>query len=487
MYSQIRNISIACITLIALGGFFETASADEEANKAIMQRVGELWNTGNLAIADEIFATDLVIHNPVFPDVVNLESYKGFIVGILRADFPDVHLAIEGMVAEGDKGATRWTCTGTHLGQGAFPPTGRQVALTGMMIYRFADGKIVESWWALDALGMMQQLGFIPPMWRSDDFTWGVPSEVTGDPGDPETNKAVMQRVEEFWNTGNLAIADEIFATDFVNHNPVLPVGVTGNHLEGYKESVVVLHTDFPDVYFTVEDMVAEGDKVVIRWTFTGTHLGEREGGLGPPTGRQITVTGMFIYRFADGKIVESWWAYDVLGMMEQLTAPEWPAQGVWITTVPTPMGNMIIKGTWVAQDAAQTRLTGEFEQINTYPVLIDVYPDSEQVKFAGALAQKIGLNKYEMTTLEYFTRTAGPSLEEIVGIGIVAGTFELIGPDLVQGQGTGAYYMPEQDTDQDGFPDEGQEPVVCVPWEWTGKRLSTMAGCVPTPLPEGE
>jgi steroid delta-isomerase-like uncharacterized protein len=484
MYSQIRNISIACITLIALGGFFETASADEEANKAIMQGVEEFWNTGNLAIADEIFATDFVYHNPVFPDVVNLESYKGLVVGIVRTDFPDIHLTVEDMLAEGDKGVIRWTFTGTHLGQGALgPPSGRQVTVTGMTLYRFADGKIVESWWAHDAIGMMQQLGFIPP-WR-ETYTWGVPAEVTGDPGDPETNKAIMQRVEEFWNTGNLAIADDIFATDFVWHNPVFPDFV---NLESFKGFVVgVVRTDFPDLHFTVEDMVAEGDKVVIRWTFTGTHLGEREGGLGPPSGRQITITGMFIHRFADGKIVESWWAYDVLGMMEQLTAPEWPAQGIWITTVPTPMGNMIIKSTWVAQDAAQTRLTGEFEQINTYPVLIDVYPDSEQVKFAGALAQKIGLNKYEMTAIEYFTKTVGPSLEEIVGIGIVAGTFELIGPDLVQGQGTGAYYMPEQDIDQDGFPDEGQEPVVCVPWEWTAKRLTTMAGCVPTPLPEGE
>lgn len=170
---------------------------------------------------------------------------------------------------------------------------------------------------------------------------------------------------------------------------------------------------------------------------------------------------------------------------LQQSLGLEWSPVGTWIMTVPTPMGNMIIKSTWVAQDAAKKRLTGEFEQINTYPVLIDVYPDSEQVKFAGGLAVKTGLNKYEGTFIEYFTKTAGPSLEEIVGIGIVAGTFELVGPDLVQGQGTGAYYMPEQDADQDGFPDQGQEPAVCVPWEWTAKRLTMMPGCVPTPLPE--
>lgn len=479
MYSQIRNISIACITLIAFGGLFETACADEAANKALALRVfAEIWNQQNLDVADEILAADHAYYTPA--DVISgPEGFKGFVNMYLVA-FPDANFVIDDQIAEGDLVATRWTATGTHQGElMGIPPTDVFATTTGITIMRVADGKIVENWSQWDALGQMQQLGVIPT-WR-ETYTWGVPSEVTGEPGDPEANKAIMQGVEEFWNMGNLAIADEIFAADFVWHNPVLPDVV---NLEIYKLWLVgAVRTDFPDVHLTVEPLVAEGDKVVSRWSFTGTHLGEREGGLGPPTGRQVTVTGMFIDRFADGKIVESWWAYDPLGMIQQLTA----AQGVWITTVPTPMGNMIIKGTWTAQDDAQTRLTGEFEQINTYPVLIDIYPDSEQVKFAGALAQKIGLNKYEMTAIEYFTKTAGPSLEEIVGIGIIAGTFELIGPDLVMGQGTGAYYLPEQDIDQDGFPDEGQEPVVCVPWEWTAKRLTMMPGCVPTPLPEGE
>jgi len=193
------------------------------------------------------------------------------------------------------------------------------VTFTGICVARVADGKLAEIRTEYDALGMLQQLGAAPP--SRVDYSWGVLSEVTGDPGDPETNKAIMQRVEEFWNTGNLAIADEIFATDFVWHNPLFPDVV---NLESYKGFVVgVVRTDFPDIHFTVEDMVAEGDKGVMRWTFTGTHQGESElGGLGPPTGRQITFTGMTIYRFADGKIVESWWAYDALGMVRQLIAP---------------------------------------------------------------------------------------------------------------------------------------------------------------------
>jgi len=76
----------------------------------------------------------------------------------------------------------------------------------------------------------------------------------------------------------------------------------------------------FPDIKVTTEHIIAEWDKVVIRWTATGTHPGELMGI--PASGRQVTWTGMTIYRFADGKIVESWWAYDALGMMQQITGP---------------------------------------------------------------------------------------------------------------------------------------------------------------------
>jgi steroid delta-isomerase-like uncharacterized protein len=330
-------------------------------------------------------------------------------------------------------------------------------------------------------LAAMEQLGVMPP--TREDYTWGVPSEVTGDPGDPETNKAIVQRmIDEVMNQQNLGVVDELFAADYLMHDPTWPMEVKGP--EGFKQwTGMMLEPYFSDSEVAVNDIIAEGDKVAVHWTWTGTHTGEFMGI--PPTGRQIAITGISIHRFADGEFVESWVSYDTLGMMQQLTAEEWSAEGVWITSVPTPLGNMIIKSTWMAQDDSKTRFTGEFEQINTYALLIDVYPDSEEIKYGGGLMVKIGLNKYELTFLQYFTKTSGPSLKEIVGIGIVTGTFELVGPDLAQGQGAGAYYMAVQDADQDGFTDEGQEPVVCVPWGWTAKRLTIMPGCVPTPIPE--
>ncbi|MHC4700578.1 MAG: ester cyclase [Planctomycetota bacterium] len=195
MYSQIRNISIACIVSVALGGFFQTATADTEANKQIVFRLGQVWNQGNLAVADEIFATDFVNHHPSRPDVIDLDSYKAWVVEN-RTALPDLRVVIyyDMMVAEGDKVAGHWTATGTHQGEFmGIPPTGKHMTQTGMNIFRLAGGKIVEAWWSPDTLAMAEQLGMMPP--TREDYTWGASSQVTGDPGDPETNKAMVQRI----------------------------------------------------------------------------------------------------------------------------------------------------------------------------------------------------------------------------------------------------------------------------------------------------
>ncbi len=310
MYSQIRNIVIACIILIALGGFFQTATADTQENKAVVLRVAELWSTGELAIADEIFAADLVPHVPHQPNVTDLESYKAEVINS-RTDVPDLHIEVHDMVAEGDKVAYRITVTGTRQ------PIAVQYTNPGINIGHFADGKIVKEWWNYDLLGVMEQLGAIPP--TRETYTWGEPSVVTGDPGDPETNKAIFQRMWDEVAKGNLAVIDELFAADYIMHDPAWPAELRGP--EGFKQwTGAMFEPFFSDSAFTEEDMIAEGDKVAVRWTWSGTHTGEFMGI--PATGRRITLTGTSIHRFADGKFVESWASYDGLGMIQQLTGP---------------------------------------------------------------------------------------------------------------------------------------------------------------------
>jgi predicted ester cyclase len=315
-FGKIVIYLLLVIAFIVLMGFMaegESKTAVTEENKAIIGRLSELWNTGNLAIADEIFDADFVNHDPNNPGVTNSESYKGY-VPVVRIGFPDFHVATDDLVAEGEKVAFRWTIIATHQGElMGMPATGIQVVWVGMTVAHLVDGKVVEMWWAHDTLGMLQQLGVIPPMGR-EDFTWGTPSEVTGAPGDPEANKAIIGRCPELWNTGNLAIADEIFGADFVNHDPDNPE-IT--NLESYKGYVSAIRTGFPDFHVATEDLIAEGDKVAIRWIVTATHQGELMGI--QATGKEATWTGMTIWRFADGKMVEGWWSKDMLGLLIQL------------------------------------------------------------------------------------------------------------------------------------------------------------------------
>jgi steroid delta-isomerase-like uncharacterized protein len=134
----------------------------------------------------------------------------------------------------------------------------------------------------------------------------------------PEENKALTRRVlEEIFTEGNLDLADDLIAPDFVDHDSAMPEEVHG--IEGFKEFVGMYRSAFPDLHVEVEDQVAEGDKVATRWRASGTHDGEIAGV--PATGNWVEITGMEISRISGGKIAEIWDNYDVMGMMQQIGA----------------------------------------------------------------------------------------------------------------------------------------------------------------------
>jgi steroid delta-isomerase-like uncharacterized protein len=130
-----------------------------------------------------------------------------------------------------------------------------------------------------------------------------------------EANKAMTRRfANEVMNRGNLRVVDELCAPNVVDHSmpPGFPAGTAG-----VKQMVTMYRSAFPDMRATIEDLIAEGDKVVARWSATGTHRGELMGI--PATGKRVTVTGIGIDRFASGKMVEHWEIFDQLSMMQQL------------------------------------------------------------------------------------------------------------------------------------------------------------------------
>ena len=134
-----------------------------------------------------------------------------------------------------------------------------------------------------------------------------------------EENKAIVRRsYEEIINTGDFDRAEEFFTPNFVEHEQV--PGLEGSPgLEGFKQSFSMLRRAFPDLRMDVQDMIAEGDKVVAHVSVHGTHQGEFMGM--PPTGNQIEITATDIFRLEGGKIAEHWGNSDTLGMVQQLGA----------------------------------------------------------------------------------------------------------------------------------------------------------------------
>lgn len=137
-----------------------------------------------------------------------------------------------------------------------------------------------------------------------------------------EENKARMPWTYEGFATGELDALDDLVASDYVEHDAV-PGQLPG--IEALKQVASQSLAAFPDVRFVVEDIIAEGNKVVARYTMHGTHQAELVGI--PPTGKQITVSGIDIVRFVDGKVKERWGNLDELGMMQQLGLIPAPGQ----------------------------------------------------------------------------------------------------------------------------------------------------------------
>jgi steroid delta-isomerase-like uncharacterized protein len=134
-----------------------------------------------------------------------------------------------------------------------------------------------------------------------------------------EENRALVRReLEEIFNEGKLDLADELLSPDYVVHDSALPEPVRG--IEGFKQLRAAYHSASSDIRTTIDDMIAEDDKVVTRWTTRGTHdKGEMLGV--PPTGKHIEVTGITVNRISEGKIAEDWTVWDSLGLLRQLGA----------------------------------------------------------------------------------------------------------------------------------------------------------------------
>jgi steroid delta-isomerase-like uncharacterized protein len=136
-----------------------------EDNKAVVRRYFEdAWNKHNPALVDEIYAADFVDRSPDIPGIAHTRDGLKQFMGVYLRAFPDAKITIEDQLVEDDRVVTRWTGRGTQTGEFMeMPPSGKKVDVPGVQIDRFKGGKIVEEWTLFDQLGMLQQLGAVPP------------------------------------------------------------------------------------------------------------------------------------------------------------------------------------------------------------------------------------------------------------------------------------------------------------------------------------
>jgi predicted ester cyclase len=303
-----------------------------EQNKAIDRRfIEDGDNKGDLGVIDELLAPNYVFHFPPNPPLDGAGVKHALMV--FRTAFPDLHQTTEDQIAEGNSVVARRTVRGTHRGdfQG-IPPTGKQVTIPAISLMHLESGQVVEHWVHLDLMGLMQQLGVAPapaqPTASAMDTAAQSSSGVTTSTTSMDHNKGLVRRVfEEGFTQGNAGVFDEVLAPNYVNHD--FPMPVPGR--EGLKQVLSLFRAAFPDLRVSIEDEVAEGDRVASRGYFAGTHRGEFMGLA--PTGKPINVAYIDMWRVENGQLVENWVRMDMVGMMQQLGA------------IPTPSGAAAIAG----------------------------------------------------------------------------------------------------------------------------------------------
>jgi len=132
-----------------------------------------------------------------------------------------------------------------------------------------------------------------------------------------ENRKLFQRYFDVVANEGNLDLADEIFASDYQHHDPANPDPRPVVGPQGVRDHLTSLRDAFPDLIFDIDDMVAEGDQIIVRWTARGTNTGDYFGM--PATGKSIEITGMNTWRTRDGQAIEGWVNRDDMGLLQQL------------------------------------------------------------------------------------------------------------------------------------------------------------------------
>jgi predicted ester cyclase len=300
-----------------------------DENAAIVRRFFEAGvNKGALDVFDTVVVPDVVYNGATVSDESGLEALKR-IYGEALTGFPGIQYGFLTSVASGDTVAVRYAVEGIHTGDfRGLEPTGNTITWNHSTVAHVACGQITEMWAEVDQLDRLRQFGTLAEagpaaLMASAPALPAATPEATSEsascaPQNPEDVLAVAERLRsEVYNAGNIDVLPEIVTEGYLhgsaNGPDVVGIDAGGTQISGFL-------TALPDLEWTFDEVIAEGDQVAARWTIRGTHDGDLLGFAA--TGKPVEYTGISFLTVQCGKIIEFQTEMDAAGLLEQVGAP---------------------------------------------------------------------------------------------------------------------------------------------------------------------
>lgn len=307
----------------------ECPATTPEANVAVVRRFFEEGvNSGNLDVFDTVAAPDVVYNGATVGDENGLAALKR-IYGEALTGFPGIQYVLLTSVGGGDTVAVRYLVEGVHSGEfRGLEPTGNTITWNHSAFARVACGQITEMWAEVNQLDRLRQFGVLAEAGPAAQMA-GVPAspaatpDVASDsascaPQSPEDVLAIVDRLRaEVYNAGNIDAMPEIVAEGYLhgsaNGPDAIGIAAGGRQISGFL-------TALPDLAWTFDDVIVQGDQAAARWTIRGTHDGELLGFAA--TGNPVAYSGISFFTVQCGKIVAFQTEMDAVGLLEQVGAP---------------------------------------------------------------------------------------------------------------------------------------------------------------------
>lgn len=358
--------------------------------------------------------------------------------------------------------------------------TGAEVVIPHISIYDFEGDKIKKVTSYNDRLGSMVTRGEAD----APEIPDLVPSVTMPDP--EPTGLSPMEANAEHvrrWNSNDATLMAKIYAADCTIFAGPLGMEVDRVAMTAMNE---MFFSAFPGIELDVVRTLDLGDawvltEMVAHAVHTGSFMGI------PASGYPTELRAAWLTHYtADGLLDEGSFYYDNLTLINQMTtAPEYSPAGTWVVTVPTQVGNITMIHTVSPQCRTGSSFAGVLKQVNENPTNFGMFPEADSGTHWVTQTVWTGRDTVASTNLCYLTKQGEGPLAETVAILIASVEWTLTGPNTNEGSALMSVYTADQDADGDGFPDEGQEPVECMPFAFTSKRLTVMPPCIPTAIPQ--